>query len=71
MPPTPFGRATVLTRCQRRRFEGHLRCCDNCRRYLEQIRETIRLAGQIESDALDNTTRNDLTDLYRRYRDEH
>jgi anti-sigma factor RsiW len=59
-----------LGRRQRRRFERHLRGCDNCGRYLDQIRETIRLAGQIEPDTLDSTTRNDLTALYRRYHDE-
>jgi anti-sigma factor RsiW len=57
-----------LSRRQRRRFERHLRGCDNCSRYLDQMRKTIRLAGQIEPEALDSTTRNDLIDLYRRYR---
>jgi anti-sigma factor RsiW len=59
-----------LTWRQRRRFERHLRGCDNCRRYLEQIRETIRLAGQVEPDSIDSATRADLIDLYRRFRDE-
>ena len=51
----------------RRRFERHVRGCDNCRRYLEQMRETIRLSGQIETDELDPGTRADLIALYRRY----
>ena len=54
----------------RRRFERHVRGCDNCRRYLEQMRETIRLSGQIEPDALDPGTREDLIALYRRYHQE-
>lgn len=53
---------------QRRRFEKHLRGCPNCSAYLQQIRTTIKLAGHIEPDQLDETTRNGLIDLYRRYR---
>ena len=56
-----------LGRRMRRRFERHVRGCDNCRRYLEQMRETIRLSGQIETDELDPGTRADLIALYRRY----
>ena len=53
---------------QRRRFEKHLRGCPNCSAYLQQIRTTIELTGHIEPDQLDETTRNGLIDLYRRYR---
>lgn len=60
-----------LSRRQRRRFERHLRGCDNCARYLAQIRETIALAGSVEPDTLDTTTRDDLIELYRRYRREN
>jgi anti-sigma factor RsiW len=55
---------------QRRRFEKHLRGCPNCSAYLQQIRTTIELAGRVEPDQLDETTRNGLIDLYRRYRSE-
>lgn len=60
----------ALSRRQRRRFERHLRGCDNCTRYLEQIRATVRLSGQIAPEPLDAATRADLIALYRRYRDE-
>jgi anti-sigma factor RsiW len=38
---------------ERRRFDRHLAECGNCQRYLEQIRETIRVAGTLTPEALD------------------
>ena len=60
----------ALSRRDRRRFEAHLKACSNCAAYLEQIRMTIRLTGQIEPDELTPEARQDLTDLYRRWRSE-
>ena len=31
---------------ERERFEEHLDACGNCRRYLAQMRQTIRLVGR-------------------------
>ena len=40
-----------LSRRDRARFEAHLDGCTNCTEYVEQFRETIRLAGTLrESD---------------------
>ena len=55
---------------QRRRFEAHLAACPHCTAYLEQIRTTIRVAGEVDADRLDPETREGLLDLYRRYRSE-
>jgi predicted anti-sigma-YlaC factor YlaD len=60
-----------LSRRQKRRFEAHLRACPNCRAYLEQIRQTIEVLGQVEPETLAPETRDDLIDLFRRYRDEN
>jgi predicted anti-sigma-YlaC factor YlaD len=60
----------VLTRRDRRRFEAHLKTCPNCSAYLEQIRMTIRLAGEIEVEDLTPEARQELTELYRRWRSE-
>ena len=60
----------VLSRRDLRRFENHLKACPNCAAYLEQIRMTIQLAGAIEPDDLSPEARQDLTDLYRRWRSE-
>jgi predicted anti-sigma-YlaC factor YlaD len=37
---------------QRVRFEEHLAGCPGCRRYLDQIRTSMRLAGRITEEAL-------------------
>lgn len=60
----------TLPRRQRRRLEAHLRACPNCSNYLEQIRTTIRISGQIEAEDLSPEAVEDLTQLYRRWRDE-
>lgn len=58
----------ALPRRQRRRFEKHLRACENCTTYLEQIRTAIRLTGRVEPDQLAPETREGLLDLYKRFR---
>jgi anti-sigma factor RsiW len=37
----------ALTEDDRRRFEDHLATCDGCRAYLDQMRVTIRVAGEL------------------------
>lgn len=59
-----------LSRRDRRRFEKHLRACPNCSAYLEQIRATIALAGSVEVEELNAEAKQDLIDLYRRWRSE-
>ncbi|HXC82910.1 MAG TPA: zf-HC2 domain-containing protein [Trebonia sp.] len=60
----------ALRRSARRRFERHLVGCPHCTEYLAQIRETIRLAGRVTPEDLTPQMRDDLTDLYRRWRNE-
>jgi len=54
----------------RRRFEKHLAGCPHCTEYLAQMRATIRLAGRVTPEDLTPQMRDDLTDLYRRWRTE-
>jgi anti-sigma factor RsiW len=54
----------------RRRFEAHLRACPNCTAYVEQIRMTIKLAGTIDTDELTPEAKQELGDLFRRWREE-
>jgi anti-sigma factor RsiW len=58
----------VLSRRDRRRFERHLRACPNCSAYFEQIKMTIALTGTVASDDLSSDAREDLVDLFRRWR---
>jgi len=60
----------ALPRRDRRRFERHLRACPNCTAYVEQIRSTIALTGAVEVDELTPEAREDLSELYRRWRSE-
>lgn len=57
----------AMSRPARRRFERHLAACPHCERYLAQIRETIRLAGQVDAADLPPQMRADLVRLYRRW----
>ena len=60
----------ALSRRDRRRFESHLRGCANCSAYLEQIRMTIELTGAMDPEELTPEAKQDLIDLYRRWRSE-
>jgi anti-sigma factor RsiW len=60
----------ALPRRQRRRFEAHLRGCPNCSRYLEQIRLTIETVGHVEPERLDAEVKDELIELYRRFRED-
>jgi len=59
-----------LSRGERRRFEAHIADCPHCTEYLAQMRATIRLTGRLEPDDLTPAMRDDLGELYRRWRDE-
>ena len=60
----------ALSRRERRRFERHLGACPNCTAYVEQIRITIALTGAVAVDELTPEARQDLGELYRRWRNE-
>lgn len=53
---------------QRDTFEAHLRTCDGCRVYVEQIRETRRRLGHVPPDpagGLPEVARQELLDAFR------
>ncbi|HEX4175466.1 MAG TPA: zf-HC2 domain-containing protein [Acidimicrobiales bacterium] len=60
----------ALSRRQRRRLEAHLRACPNCSAYLEQIQAVIAISGAVEPDDLSDQASSDLTELYRRWRED-
>jgi anti-sigma factor RsiW len=60
----------ALSPADRRRLESHLAGCPHCTEYLAQMRETIRVAGQLTPEDLTPDMRTELTDLYRRWRTE-
>jgi len=50
---------------QRTLFEQHLVYCDWCRVYLEQMRQTIQIAGKVSEESLSPRTREELVHLFR------
>jgi anti-sigma factor RsiW len=50
---------------ERRRFEKHLRACEACTRYLEQMRETLDLLGTVPVDTLSPEAQSTLLDAFR------
>ena len=49
----------------RARFDDHLRDCDGCLTYLEQMRTTIRLVGTLTEDGVDSLARDRLLHVFR------
>ena len=54
-----------LSRRDRRRFEKHLKACDGCTAYLEQMRQTIRALGTVQERHLPAKARRELLDAFR------
>ncbi len=50
---------------ERERFEAHIRTCDGCHAYLEQMRTTIRIAGTLTEDHVEPVARERLLRLFR------
>jgi anti-sigma factor RsiW len=49
----------------RQRFEAHMRSCDGCKIYLEQMRETIRVLGRLPEEAVSDEARIKLLEIFR------
>ena len=55
----------ALDRVTRERFEEHLIDCEYCAVYLEQMRQTLVVAGRIAPESLDPVTRANLLTAFR------
>jgi anti-sigma factor RsiW len=55
----------ALPASERERFDAHLRTCDGCTTYLEQMRATIRVMGTLSEDGLDPAARDRLLQIFR------
>jgi anti-sigma factor RsiW len=58
----------ALPRRDRRRMERHLRDCHGCTAYLEQVRATVRLLGELPPEPADPHTRDALLAAFRELR---
>jgi predicted anti-sigma-YlaC factor YlaD len=50
------------------RFELHLQGCSGCRAYLQQMRQTIDLTGRLRDDELLPPARDELLDVFRKWK---
>jgi anti-sigma factor RsiW len=50
---------------ERRRFERHLKKCQWCERYLEQIREVVRTLGRLTEETIPPRARDELLVAFR------
>jgi predicted anti-sigma-YlaC factor YlaD len=57
----------ALGRSTRRRLEAHLRGCDPCVGYFDQIRTTVAITQRIRAEHVAPTTTAHLVDLYRQW----
>jgi anti-sigma factor RsiW len=57
-----------LSEEERARFEEHIGRCDACGTYLEQMRQTIALAGSLSPAALTPEAERDLLEAFRGWR---
>ena len=52
----------------RARMDRHLATCDGCINYLKQMRETIRVTGQLTEEQIPETQRRQLLEAFRDWR---
>lgn len=52
----------------RRRFEAHLARCEHCTAYVEQMRDTLRLLGEIPPESLSDEAVEELREAFRDWR---
>jgi anti-sigma factor RsiW len=60
----------ALPRRDRRRFDRHLAGCEHCTEYLAQMRETLRLTGQLVPEDFSPEMQREFTEMFRHWRDE-
>jgi predicted anti-sigma-YlaC factor YlaD len=57
-----------LTREMTSRVEEHLKTCDGCERYLDQLRTTIEVAGLLREEDIDPEARVELLAAFRTFK---
>jgi anti-sigma factor RsiW len=55
----------ALPEDERRRFAEHIDGCEGCRRYVEQMRATLEVTGELTPEALDPDTEQTLLTTFR------
>jgi anti-sigma factor RsiW len=55
----------TLAPAERGRFEAHLRVCDGCTTYLEQMRQLIGALGRLTEESIPEDAKQTLLDAFR------
>ena len=58
-----------LSRSDRRRFRGHIRGCEHCTAYVEQMRLVIEATGRLTEEDLEPEVRDQLLEAFRGWRE--
>jgi anti-sigma factor RsiW len=58
----------VLPDAERERFDAHLATCDGCSRYVEQMRATLRVTGELTPASLSPEAEESLLEAFRAWR---
>ncbi len=53
----------------RARFEAHIATCRSCTNYLEQLRQSIQISGHLTEDSIQSPARDELLDLFRKWKE--
>jgi predicted anti-sigma-YlaC factor YlaD len=53
----------------RLRFEEHLAVCGPCRSYFDQMRDTIRLTGELREESIDPAVRDTAVEAFRDWKE--
>jgi anti-sigma factor RsiW len=57
-----------LSRSDRRRFRAHIRGCEHCTAYVEQMRQVIEATGRLTVDDIGPAAREELLEAFRGWR---
>jgi anti-sigma factor RsiW len=55
----------ALSPADRARFEAHISMCEGCTMYVDQLRDTLALLGELTADALSPQAERELRDAFR------
>jgi anti-sigma factor RsiW len=55
----------ALPAADRARFDGHLAECENCARYVEQLRLTVAITGRVAAESIAPGMRAELLEAFR------
>lgn len=60
----------ALNPTERERFEAHLKGCEGCVIYVEQMRQTIKLTGMLTENDVQEPARHKLLETFRSWKED-